>query len=276
MSTTDRSMMVVALFTDENQAQQAVDALLNAGFDSSQISFAGHGTPRGLLAGLKSFFTGEAMSVGGTYNDLVSKGMSEQEAQYYQQEFDAGRSVVAVTGSDRLQEASTILSTYGGYGASRRGTGYDTSQRETAYGTTQQPMTGTGDEQRIHLREEQLQASKQPVETGSVGLHKEVVSEQQSIDVPVTHEEVYIERRPGTGQPTDAPVGQEETYRVPVREEQVTTSKQTVDRGEIAVGKRQVQENKRVSDTVSREEARIERQGDVNVQGTETEVEEDR
>ncbi len=215
------------------------------------------------------------MSVGGAYNDLVSKGMSEQDARYYQQEFDAGRSVVAVSGSDRLQEASTILSSYGGYGASQRGTGYDTAQRTTDYDTTRQPMTGTEDEQRIHLREEQLQASKQSVETGSVGLHKEVVSEQQSIDVPVTHEEVYIERRPGTGQPSDAPVGDEETYRVPVREEQVTTSKQTVDKGEIAVGKRQVQETKRVSDTVKREEAHIDRQGDVEVRGSETEVEED-
>lgn len=269
MSTTDRSMMVVALFTDENQAQQAVDALLNAGFDSSQISFAGHGTPRGLLAGLKSFFTGEAMSVGGTYNDLVSKGMSEQDARYYQQEFDAGRSVVAVSGSDRLQEAANILSNYGGYGASQRGTGY-------GYDATQQPMTGTGTEgeQRVRLREEQLQASKQSVETGSVGLHKDVVSEQQSVDVPVTHEEVYIERRPGTGQPSDAPIGDEETYRVPVREEQVTTSKQTVDRGEVAIGKRPVQETKRVTDTVRREEAHVERQGDVDVESDDTEVEE--
>jgi hypothetical protein len=50
MTTTERSM-VIALFTDENQAQQAVSALLNAGFSSDQISFAGHGTPHGLLAG---------------------------------------------------------------------------------------------------------------------------------------------------------------------------------------------------------------------------------
>jgi uncharacterized protein (TIGR02271 family) len=265
MATTDRAMMVVALFTDENQAQQAVDALLNAGFDSSQISFAGHGTPRGLLAGLKSFFSGEAMSTGSAYNDLVGRGMSEQDAQYFQEEYDAGRSVVAVSGTDRLQEASSILSTYGGYGASRRGT--------TAGYATGQQMTGTEDEQRMRLREEQLQASKQSVEKGDVGLHKEVRSEQQSIDVPVTHEEVYVERRPGSGQPSDTPVGEEETYRVPVREEQVTTSKQTVDRGEVAVGKRPVQETKRVSDTVRKEEAHVEREGDVDVQGSDTEVE---
>ena len=123
------------------------------------------------------------------------------------------------------------------------------------------------------MREEQLQASKQPVQSSEVGIRKEVVSEQQTIDVPVTHEEVYIERRPGSGQPSDTPIGEEETYRVPVREEQVNVSKQTVDRGEIAVGKRQVQETKQVSDTVRREEARIEREGDVNVQGSDINVE---
>ena len=99
-------------------------------------------------------------------------------------------------------------------------------------------------------------------------MRKDVVSEQQSMDVPVTHEEVYIERRPGTGQPSETPIGERETYRVPVREEQVTTSKQTVETGEVAMGKKQVQDTKRVSDTVRREEAHVEREGDVDIHGT--------
>jgi uncharacterized protein (TIGR02271 family) len=53
-----------------------------------------------------------------------------------------------------------------------------------------------------------------------------------------------------------------------VSAEQANVTKQTVATGEVAVGKRQVQETKQVSDTVRREEARIEREGDVNVQGT--------
>jgi len=87
------------------------------------------------------------------------------------------------------------------------------------------------------------------------------------MDVPVTHEEVYIERRAGSGQPSDTPIGEGETYRVPVSAEQVNVTKETVATGEVAVGKRQVQETKQVSDTVRREEARLEREGDVNVQG---------
>jgi hypothetical protein len=129
--TTERSM-VIALFKDENQAQQAVKALLDAGISSDQISFAGHGTARGMLAGLKSFFSGEAMSTGGAYDDLVSRGLPDQDARYYQQEYAAGRSVVAVTGDERdLQQASTILSSYGGYGASQRGTTASMATQQT-------------------------------------------------------------------------------------------------------------------------------------------------
>jgi uncharacterized protein (TIGR02271 family) len=113
---------------------------------------------------------------------------------------------------------------------------------------------------------------KQPVQTGEVGIRKEVVTEQQSIDVPVTHEEVYIERRAGSGQVSDTPIGEGGTIRVPVSAEQVNVSKQTVETGEVSVGKRTVQETRRVTDTVRHEEARIERTGDATIEENDTGV----
>ena len=89
------------------------------------------------------------------------------------------------------------------------------------------------------------------------------------MEVPVTREEVYIERHPVEGREvSDRPIGEGETIRVPVREEEVTVEKRPVVREEIEIGKRQVEETQRVSGTVRREEARIEREGDVNVRGT--------
>lgn len=120
----------------------------------------------------------------------------------------------------------------------------------------------------MQLKEERLQATKEQVQIGEVGLRKEVVTEQKTMDVPVTHEEVSIERRAGSGQPSDTPIGEGEAIRVPVSAEQVNVTKQTVATGEVTVGKRQVQETKQVSDTVRREEARIEREGKANVQGS--------
>ena len=98
-----------------------------------------------------------------------------------------------------------------------------------------------------------------------------MVTEEKSIDVPVSREEVYVERHPGSGQPAGEPIGEEETYRVPVREEQVTVEKQPYVREEVAMGKRPIQETRQVSDTVRREEARVERAGEVNLQGSDAE-----
>jgi uncharacterized protein (TIGR02271 family) len=106
------------------------------------------------------------------------------------------------------------------------------------------------------------------VQTGDVRPGKEIMSEQKTINVPLTHEEVLIERRPASGQVAETPIAEGETIRIPVREEQVNVSKQTGETGEGALGTRQVQETHQVSDKVHREEARIEREGDVHVQGS--------
>jgi uncharacterized protein (TIGR02271 family) len=265
MSTTQR--MIVAIFTDRPQAEQAINALLNAGFTDDQIRYSGNGTSDGgVFQKIKSLFTGEGTS-GSVYDDLTGMGMPQNDASYFQSEYEAGRSIVAVLADGRGQEASDILAQYGGYGATRR------SQQTTDYNANAatMPATETEGEQSLKLREEQLRVQKQPVQTGEARLRKDVVSEQQSMDVPVTHEEVYVERRPGSGQASDTPIGESETYRVPVSEEQVTVEKQPVVREEVALGKRKVQDTQQVSDTVRREEAHVERAGDVNVQGSDVE-----
>jgi len=200
--------------------------------------------------------------------------LPEDEATFYNSEFEAGHTVVTVNTDNRQQDAYDILHRYGAYDFNSR------SAQAVGYGSTgdtnaQQYTTATEGQQRIQLREEELRARKQAVQTGEVGIRKEVVTEQQTINVPTTREEVVIERRPVSGQPSDMPIGEGETYRIPLREEQVTVEKQPVVREEVSLGKRQVQETQQVSDTVKREEARIERQGDVNVQGSDV-VDEDR
>jgi uncharacterized protein (TIGR02271 family) len=192
-------------------------------------------------------------------------GAPPEEARYYQSEFEAGHSIVAVQATRGIQEAINILIRHGGYGANQR------FAQSANYGTTTGVQEATTEnEQHIQLHEEELRARKQVVETGEARLHKDVVTEQQSMDVPVMHEEVYIERRPGSGLPSDQPIGEGETYRIPLSEEQVTTEKVSVEREEVSFGKRPVQETQRVTDTVQREEAHIEHTGDVNIKDTDS------
>jgi len=252
MTTTNRSF-VVGVFQDEAQAQQAMNDLMSAGFSKDQIRYSVRKGGSGIT------------------NSLENLGLPEDEATFYNGEFESGRTVVVVNTRDRQQEASQILSRDGGYDyASRSGQTTGTSSYSNTAGQATDYNTQAG--QNVQLREEQLRANKQSVETGAVGLRKDVVSEQQSFDVPVNREEVVIERHAASGQPSDTPIGEGETYRVPVREEQVTVDKQPVVREEVSLGKRRVQDSQRVSDTVHREEARVEHQGDVNVQGDDTDI----
>lgn len=67
----------------------------------------------GLLA---SFFGGTiaGMAVGGIIGALRGLGVSEEEARHYEQEFHAGKAIVAVRAGPRAKEAAEILSRFGG------------------------------------------------------------------------------------------------------------------------------------------------------------------
>ncbi|MDO3410449.1 YsnF/AvaK domain-containing protein [Saccharibacillus sp. CPCC 101409] len=123
----------------------------------------------------------------------------------------------------------------------------------------------TDEARKLQLREERLDVSKNTVRSGEVEVHKDIVEEQKSIDVPVSHEEVVIERRSVDNAPTDTPIGADETIRVPVSEEQVEVNKRNVVTGEIEVHKREIEETEQVRDTVRREEARVDKNGSVEV-----------
>ena len=141
----------------------------------------------------------------------------------------------------------------------------DTTRTRGAAGTS----AATSEAERLRLREEQLQARKTPVETGRVQVGKEIVEEQKSVEVPVSREEVFVERHPVERRPSDQPIGAGEgqTIDVPVREERVEVEKRPVVYEEVGLGKRATEETQQVSDTVRREELRMEKEGDIDVQG---------
>jgi uncharacterized protein (TIGR02271 family) len=122
------------------------------------------------------------------------------------------------------------------------------------------------DQEHIELREEELRVEKERVEAGEVRLRKEVVKENKTIDVPVTREEVVVEKRSvGGRRPASGQVGEDEEISVPVMEEQVQVEKTPVVREEVSLKKQQVQDSRQVSDTVKREEAWVDTAGTAEV-----------
>ena len=112
------------------------------------------------------------------------------------------------------------------------------------------------DDQTMDLKAEKLVAEKDVVESGNVRLKKDVVTERQSMDVPVSHEEPVLERHPVEAREAEGQMGEGE-INVPLREERVYADKQPYVKEEVSIGKRQVEETQRVSGDVSHEEPRL-------------------
>jgi uncharacterized protein (TIGR02271 family) len=170
---------------------------------------------------------------------------------------------VSLSGS-RAQEARRILQNAGG---DLRETGFeDLSSERTNFGLNSGTSTGTiADERRIQLRGEILRTYKERVQRGEVRLRKDVITENQSVQVPVTREELVVERVPASGNARAGEIGSDQEVRVPLSEERVRVGKQPVVTEEVRVGKRAVQNTENVSDKVRHEELRVEKEGDVDV-----------
>jgi len=72
-----------------------------------------------VTAGLLATIVGSAFA-GGLAGALLTMGIPEEEAKFYQQEFEAGRPIVTVRANDRYSEALAILSANGAYDATRQ------------------------------------------------------------------------------------------------------------------------------------------------------------
>ncbi len=117
----------------------------------------------------------------------------------------------------------------------------------------------------MDLREEELDIDKYRVETGDVVIHKNVIEEEKVVNVPVSHDQVVIERRAVDRTPTDEPIREEETVHIPVTAERVDVDKYTVVTGEISAHKRAVQETEQVRDILHKEVADVETEGNADV-----------
>jgi uncharacterized protein (TIGR02271 family) len=110
-----------------------------------------------------------------------------------------------------------------------------------------------------------LDIDKHRVETGDVTLHKDIVEEEQSVNVPVLHDQVVIEQRAVDHEPTDEPITEEETVHIPVTAEKIDVEKHTVVTGEISAHKRSVQETEQVRDVLRKEVADVESHGNTDI-----------
>jgi uncharacterized protein (TIGR02271 family) len=106
--------------------------------------------------------------------------------------------------------------------------------------------------------EEQLKVGTQRVETGRVRLVKHVVTEEQQITVPVTHEEVRIERRPVDPRNAGKAKIGEDQQEIVLHEDQPVVAKESVPVEQVTMHTKAVTEQQQVRDKVRKERIDVE------------------
>lgn len=151
-----------------------------------------------------------------------------------------------------------------GHAATTRTAGYG-ADREVGHAATSR----AGENISVPIVEEQLKAGVRETEAGRARIVKDVHEERQTIDVPVEHEEVYITERAVNRPATAADLqARDRDIEITLREQEVVTQKQAMVTGEVNVRKEVKHETERVSDTVRREDVRVEGGSDrVHTQG---------
>lgn len=129
------------------------------------------------------------------------------------------------------------------------------------YGSRRGTARRAEGEEHVTLSEEKLAVDKSTRDAGEVRVGKHVETEHVSREVPVTREEVTVERRPlgASARAGAKPEIRDDEVRVPISEEEVVVDKRTVPKEELVVRKQKVQDTRTVEADLRHEEADIDR-----------------
>jgi uncharacterized protein (TIGR02271 family) len=136
-----------------------------------------------------------------------------------------------------------------------------TSTDTTSRGTVGHDTSGPTTDDAMTRSEEHLQVGTQRVETGRARLRKYVVTENVTQTVPVSHEEVRLEREPITdgnvGNALDGPAISEEEHEVVLHAERPVVAKEAVPVERVRLDTATVQEQQSVTEQVRKEQIEL-------------------
>jgi uncharacterized protein (TIGR02271 family) len=129
---------------------------------------------------------------------------------------------------------------------------------EDERGTVGHDTSGPTTDQAMTRSEERLVAGTRTEQAGKARLRKYVVTEQQHVNVPVSHEEARIEREPITDanidQALDGPAISEEEHEVTLEAERPVATTEAVPVERVRLGKETVTDQETVSGEVRKEQ----------------------
>jgi uncharacterized protein (TIGR02271 family) len=149
---------------------------------------------------------------------------------------------------------------YYGLGAGTQTAGFETAGTETR-GVVGHDTSGPTTDDAMTLSEERLNVGTRSEEVGRARLRKYVVTENVTETVPVTREEVRVEREPITdaniGNALDGPAISEEEHEVTLHAERPVVEKEAVPVERVRLDKTTVTEQAQVSEGLRKEEIEV-------------------
>ena len=108
---------------------------------------------------------------------------------------------------------------------------------------------------RIPMKQEYLDIMRNKIPTGDVKIHKEVITEEKTITIPLTREDVVIESRKTDGNHNNKNL---KTIRIPIWEEKLNITKIPFPLNDISVYKQDIQETKHIHIALKKEIVQVE------------------
>jgi uncharacterized protein (TIGR02271 family) len=266
---------IVAIFETDTAADAAAHALSEAGIpasairrykpDESSVSSEIQADTTTSSGGFWAWLLGEEDGI------EAQRARYPRDHEFYERGMNAGRAVVGVTLTDRLQadRAATILEDHHPIRIDE-----DTHEQEQSLSAAgdrpREPITpevsavargSTSDtEEVIPLKEEQVEVGKRTVDRGVTRVRRYVVENPVERDVTLHGERVTIERRRPVSEVSSGAF-EERTVEVRESEEVPVVEKTAHVVEEVIVRKEETERKETVRDTVRREEVEV---GDAN------------
>ena len=163
--------------------------------------------------------------------------------------------VSGTTGTDDYAAGTTGTADYA---AGTTGSYDSGADQRNDHGTVGHDTSGPTTDDAMTLSEEQIRVGTQTRESGRARLRKYVVTENVTQTVPVSHEEVRIEREPITdanvGNATEGPAISEEEHEVVLHEEVPVVQKEAVPVERVRLNTETVTEQQTVTEEVRKEQ----------------------
>ena len=268
--------LVVAHFDDRAEAQQAMDALVNAGIDRTAIRMLPEAETTGYTRQDTASSYDRGRDEGGFWSSLGTLFMPDEDRYAYSEGMSRGGVTLSVTTDEaRASQVADILERHGAVDMEERETAWR-QEGWTGYTAAPAPVAGTASatsgkaaatsdrgregEEVIPIVEEQLRVGKRLVDRGRVRVRTYVVETPVEETVTLRDETVSVERRPVTRDVADVPADafREREIAVTETDEEAVVSKQARVVEEVVVRKDVATENQVVRDTVRRTEVEVE------------------